>query len=138
LPSPAPKKVAIAQAQTVRVLGGAAGAVAELFVVTIALPTHLTEIFEHLGIEDGGADFVDTHSPLAEVDFAAAIAAKGEVFVFGGDDHAARGAVQELCGFFLWRHVFVEIPGFPPLRQKAYRKNGAPACIQRRSGSLLS
>jgi hypothetical protein len=52
LPSPAPKKVAIAQAQTVRVLGGAAGAVAELFVVTIALPTHLTEIFEDFGIED--------------------------------------------------------------------------------------
>ena len=57
LPRPAPKKVATVQAHSVRVvgwfLGGAAGVVAELFVVTIALPTHLTEIFEDFGIEDG-------------------------------------------------------------------------------------
>ena len=54
MPSPAPKKVAMVQAQRVRVFGGGAETVAELFVVTIAASTaDLTKIFKNLGVEDG-------------------------------------------------------------------------------------
>ena len=63
-----------------------------------------SEVFEDFGVEDGGADFVDTHGPLAEVDLAAAVRAEGEVLVFDSNEHTAGGAVVELYGFFLWRH----------------------------------
>jgi len=43
------------------------------------------EVFEDFGIEDGGADLVDAGGPLAEVDFATAVGAEGEVFTVEQD-----------------------------------------------------
>ncbi len=68
--------------------------------VSAAIVAETAEVFEDFGIEDGRADFVDAHGPFAEIDFAAAVAAEGEVFVGGADDHSAGGAMEELGGFF--------------------------------------
>ncbi len=108
LPIPAPKNVATVQAQGVlRAVSGGGETVAGLFVILFpALATDLAKIFKDFGIQDGRADFVDAHGPLAKIDLAAAVAAEREVFVFGGDQHAAGGAMQELCGFFLLRHGY--------------------------------
>ena len=62
------------------------------------------EVFEDFRVEDGGADFVDSGGPLAEVDFAAAVAAEGEVLVVEADEHATGGAAEKFCGFFLCGH----------------------------------
>jgi hypothetical protein len=64
----------------------------------------IAKVFQDFRVEDRGADFIDAGGPLAEVDFAAAVAAKGEVFVSGADEHAAGGATEEPGGFFLLSH----------------------------------
>jgi hypothetical protein len=43
------------------------------------------EVFKDFRVEDGGADFVDAHGPLAEVDLAAAVTAEREVLVVEAD-----------------------------------------------------
>jgi hypothetical protein len=106
LPSPAPKKVAMVQAQAVfRILAGGWGTAVELFVVKRpASPGRVIKIFQNVWIKDRRADFVHAGRPLTEVDFAATIAAEREILVLGRDQHAARGAMKELCGFFLRCH----------------------------------
>jgi hypothetical protein len=52
------------------------------------------EVFQQIGIEDRGADFVDAHGPLAEVDAAATVTAEGEVFVGGLHQLFAGGAME--------------------------------------------
>jgi hypothetical protein len=103
--------VATDQAQGVlRAVSGGADTADGLFVILFpALATDLAKIFEDFGIEDGRADFVDTHGPLTKIYFSAAVAAEGEVFVFGGDEHAAGGAMKELYGFFLLRHGYFSL-----------------------------
>src|SRR5579863_1964774 len=67
-------------------------------------PRQSAEVFEDFRIEDRGADLIDTHGPLAEVDLATAVRAEREVFVLGANEHAAGGAAQNFDGFFLCRH----------------------------------
>lgn len=50
------------------------------------------EVFEEVGVEDGGGDFVVARGPLAEVDGAATGGAEGEVFAGGGYGLFADGA----------------------------------------------
>ena len=64
---------------------------AELSVTFVAF-----QVFEDVGIEDRGADFIDAHGPFAEVDAAAAVTAEGEVFVGSEDQFLAGGAVKRL------------------------------------------
>ena len=52
------------------------------------------ELFEEVGVLDGGGDFVVARGPFAEVDAAAAVGAEGEVFVLCEDQGAAGGAAQ--------------------------------------------
>jgi hypothetical protein len=63
-----------------------------------ALGLELTgfELFEKIGVEDGGADLVIARSPLAEVDQAAAIGAEGNIRGVERDFFAADGTVQSL------------------------------------------
>ena len=44
--------------------------------VSAAVGAEAAEIFEDFRVEDGRTDFVDAHGPFAEIDFAAAVAAK--------------------------------------------------------------
>src|ERR1700761_1701830 len=53
-----------------------------------------SEFFEEIGILDRRGDLVVAAGPLSEVDAAAAIGAKGEVFAGGEDDVAACGATK--------------------------------------------
>src|ERR1700757_1587759 len=87
LPSPTPKKVATDQAHGVlRAVSGGGDTADGLFVILFpALTAPLAKIFEDFRIEDRRTDLVDAHGPFAKIDFSTAIAAKGEVFVFGGD-----------------------------------------------------
>jgi hypothetical protein len=77
--------------------------------VTAAVWAQAAEVFEDFRVEDGGADFVDAGGPLAEIDFAAAVTAEGEVLVVEADQFAAGGAAEELGGFFLRSHGLVVI-----------------------------
>jgi len=72
--------------------------------VTRVVRVQAAEVFEDFRVEDGGADFVDAGGPLAEVDFAATVAAEGEIFVVEADQHAAGGAAENFSGFFLCGH----------------------------------
>ncbi len=65
-----------------------------LLVDRVLLLLGVLEVFEEVGVEDGGGDFVVAGGPLAEVDEAAAVGAEGEVFVGGEDDFAAGGAEE--------------------------------------------
>lgn len=65
----------------------------------LALLLGVLDLFEEVGVEDGGGDFVVTRGPLAEVEDAAAVGTEGEVFGAGEDDFAAGGAEEGLgCG----------------------------------------
>jgi hypothetical protein len=66
--------------------------------------TECSQVFKQFWVEDGRADPVDPGSPLAEVDFAAAVTAEGEVLAIECDKHGAGGAAEEFGGFFLGRH----------------------------------
>ena len=81
-------------------MGDLVGAGSVFIVVASTVGAHVAEVFEDFGVEDGRADFVDPHGPLAEIDFAAAIAAEREVFVAEADDGCAGRAAEELGGFF--------------------------------------
>ena len=70
------------------------------------------ELFEEVGVLDGGGDLVVAGGPLAEVDAAAAVGAEGEVFASNEDDVAAGGAAE---GFDFrrrgsWHGSFILIP----------------------------
>ena len=52
------------------------------------------EVFEEVGVEDGGGDFVVAGGPLAEVDGAAALGAEGDFGAVEGDEFFADGAVE--------------------------------------------
>ena len=43
-----------------------------------AAAAQAAKVFQDFGVEDGRADLVDAHGPLAEIDFAAAIQQKGK------------------------------------------------------------
>ncbi len=52
------------------------------------------EVFEEVGVEDGGGDFVVAGGPLAEVDGSAALGAEGDFGGVEGDEFFADGAVE--------------------------------------------
>jgi hypothetical protein len=62
------------------------------------------EIFQNFRVEDRGADLVDAHGPLTQVNFAAAIAAEREIPVCKLHQHSAGWAFMEFRGFFLRSH----------------------------------
>ena len=64
------------------------------FVVLAVVFVGAGELFEEVGVLDGGGDFVVAAGPFAEVDAAAAVAAEGEVFVPFEDEGAAGGAAE--------------------------------------------
>jgi hypothetical protein len=71
------------------------GLVAPLgFVGGVLLLLGVLEVFEEVGVEDGGGDFVVARGPLAEVDGAAALGAEGDFGGVEGDFFAADGAVE--------------------------------------------
>ena len=71
------------------------GLVAPLgFVGGVLLLLGVLEVFEEVGVEDGGGDFVVARGPLAEVDGAAALGAEGDFEGVEGDFFAADGAVE--------------------------------------------
>jgi hypothetical protein len=80
-----------------------------LFILAPTLTVDFSKILEDFGIKDWGADLVDSGGPFSQVDFAATVAAEWEVLVFRGDEHAAGGAMQELCGFFSGCHLNYQI-----------------------------
>ena len=101
LMKPTPKKVAMAHQALVGFSTEEAGE-RSLLIGTVAVEAEAAEIFENFRVEDGRADFVDSHGPFAEIDFATAVAAKGKVFVADADDHCAGRAMEEFGGFFAW------------------------------------
>jgi hypothetical protein len=68
------------------------------FVVEVAggvvLLLGVLEVFEEVGVEDGGGDFVVPGGPLAEVDGAAALGAEGDFGGVEGNEFFADGAVE--------------------------------------------
>ena len=66
--------------------------------------TTAKELFEEVGILDGGGDFVVARGPLTEVEEAAAIAAEGKVLVVD-EDNVAAGRTEE-C----FRHCSTRTP----------------------------
>jgi len=68
------------------------------FVVEVAggvlLLLGVLEVFEEVGVEDGGRDFVVARGPLAEVDGATALGAEGNFGGVEGDGLFADGAVE--------------------------------------------
>ena len=65
-----------------------------IFVVLAVVLVGAGELFEEVGVLDGGGDFVIAAGPLAEVDTAAAVGAEGEVFAAGEYDVSASRATQ--------------------------------------------
>ena len=55
------------------------------------------EIFENFGIENGRADLIHAHGPLAKIDLAASVTAEREILIGGADDHPARRALEDFC-----------------------------------------
>ena len=68
------------------------------FVGGVLLLLGVLEVFEEVGVEDRGGDFVVARGPLAEVDAAATVGAEGEVFVGGGYGLLAGGALEDGLG----------------------------------------
>ena len=74
---------------------GVAAGVELLIVRAFVVPAgEAAEVFKHFGIEDGRADLIGAHGPLAEVDAAAAVAAEREILVGGLDQLAAGWAFE--------------------------------------------
>jgi hypothetical protein len=65
------------------------------FVGGVLLLLGVFEVFEQVGVEDGGADFVVARGPLAKVDEAAAVGAERDVLGVEWDGFAADGAVED-------------------------------------------
>jgi hypothetical protein len=65
-----------------------------VFVVLAVVFVRAGELFEEVGILDGGGDFVVAGGPFAEVEDTAAVGAEGEVFVGDEDDFATGGAEE--------------------------------------------
>ena len=63
-----------------------------VFVAAVGMAAGSGQLFEIVGVLNGGGDFIATTGPLAEVDEAAAVGAEGEVLVGGENDFAAGGA----------------------------------------------
>jgi len=59
------------------------------FVGGVLLLVGVLEVFEEVGVEDGGGDFVVARGPLAEVDGTAAVRAEGDFWGIGGDEFFA-------------------------------------------------
>jgi len=105
LPKPAPKKVAMVQAQRVFRAAGAGLAVLGVGLVFIGVfLLAAAKVFENLGVEDGRTDLVDAHGPFAEIDLAATVAAEGKVLVCVADEHSAGRAAENLSRFFSGSH----------------------------------
>ena len=60
-----------------------------VFVAAVGMAAGSGQLFEIVGVLNGGGDFIATTGPLAEVDEAAAVGAEGEVLVGGENDFAA-------------------------------------------------
>ena len=60
----------------------------------VVLLLGVLEVFEKVGVEDGGGDFVVAGGPLAEVDGAAALGAEGDFGGVEGNEFFADGAVE--------------------------------------------
>ncbi len=85
-----------------------------VFVEGFALLLGVFDLFEEVGVEDGGGDLVVAGGPLAEIEEAAAVGAEGEVGVGGEDDFAAGGAEEGFgCGH---GRVMLILPGTPGRR----------------------
>ena len=54
----------------------------------------MLEVFEEVGVEDGGGNFVVAGSSLAEVDGTAALGAEGDFGEVEGNEFFADGAVE--------------------------------------------
>ena len=65
-----------------------------VFIVLAVVLVGAGELFEEIGVLDGGGDFVVAAGPFAKVDAAAAVGAEREVFVLLEDQRAAGGAAQ--------------------------------------------
>ena len=61
----------------------------------VGLLLGVVEVFEEVGVEDGGGDFIVAGGPLAEVDGATALGAEGDFGGVEGDWLAADGAVED-------------------------------------------
>ena len=60
----------------------------------VVLLLGVLEVFEEVGVEDGGGDFVVAGGPLAEVDGAAALGAERDFGGVEGNEFLADGAVE--------------------------------------------
>jgi hypothetical protein len=76
-----------------------------VLVVAVALRFRAGQLFEEIGILDGGGDLVVSAGPLAEVEEAATIGTEREVLVRGEDDFATDGAEESF-----WHNVFIVNP----------------------------
>jgi hypothetical protein len=65
-----------------------------IFVVLAVVFVGAGELFEEVGILDGGGDLVVATGPFAEVDAAATVGAEGEVFAAGEYEVSASRATQ--------------------------------------------
>ena len=83
-----------------------------VFVVLAVVFVGAGELFEEVGVLDGGGDFVVAGGPFAEVDAAAAVGAEGKVLAPGEDDGAAGGAAEgfDFRGGSSWHGDFILIP----------------------------
>ena len=63
-------------------------------VIFVAVGFGAGQLFEEVGVLDGGGDFVVSAGPFAEVEDAAAVAAEGEVFAVD-EDNIAAGRAEE-------------------------------------------
>jgi hypothetical protein len=66
------------------------------FATVLRVQLRLLNLFEEIGVEDGGGDSVLARRPLAEVDQAAATGAEGNVFVAEVNGLFADGAEEGL------------------------------------------
>jgi hypothetical protein len=64
----------------------------------------VAQIIQDFRVKDRRADFIDIHSPLAQVNLAATVAAKGKVLIRGMHRQATSGTVKNLYGFFSGTH----------------------------------
>jgi hypothetical protein len=77
-----------------------------VFVVLAVVFVGAGQLFEEVGVLDGGGDFVVASSPLAQVEKAATVGAEGKVFTGGQDDFAAGGAEERFgCRGRRFRHT---------------------------------
>lgn len=109
-----PKNVAVKNAQDVLRVCVSTGAVTVGSVVMRAFASASAspaKVFKHLGVENRRADLISARGPFAEIDLAATVAAKREIFSLGLDQCATGRTAEELRGFFSGSHRFGSAAG---------------------------